>query len=234
MKIRLNKDGKKRIGFIVRELEKINTEITLIYKNLKIDMDDQYQRINVAYFGLFKSHFDSFKLLIKNDEFNSSIVIARTMLELYVRCFYLEFIEKPKGSDVIKLLNQKDDFSSFFKMSTALDNYEHTENGDFQKHFKQYTKQGMTLYEKYSKFTHGRGEIITALYKANNLENVVFAFEDIEDSLLTIKGMYETFALQFLYVQGNEIMRKKLADRMIQSEITLLSKGIGQPDYITG
>lgn len=233
MKIRFNKEGMKKITFIVKELEKLNTEITLIYKNLKIDMDDQYQRINVAYFGLFKSHFDSFLLLIKNNEFISAIVVARTMLELYVRCFYLAFIEKPKGTDVIQLLNQKKDLK-FSDMSSALDSYKHPVNGDFQTHFKQYTKQGIALYEKYSSLIHGRGEIITALYNANNIDNIFFDYQDIEDTLLTIKGMYETFALQFLYVQGNEVMTKRLVERMLKTEMNLLNKDVGNPDYFAG
>lgn len=228
MKMNLNKDGKKRIHFIIRELDKTQNEVNKISASVQIDEDDQYQRINRAYFQLFQTHYLSFKLLMKEDHFSSAVVVARTMLEIYVRCFYLEFIEQPKGTDVEMLITQPKDFASFFQMSTALDNFEDPDNGDFHKHFKQFTKQCKALYEKYSTFTHGRGELLNVLFKG---KQPVCAYEDIESILLTLNGMLQVFAMQFLHMNANEALKKRLLDRMLKTEETFLNHGIGQPDY---
>lgn len=62
--------------------------------------DDQYQRVNMLWYMLFDEHYEFFLKLIKDNHISSAFVLGRTLLELFARSFYMEFIEKPKQTDV--------------------------------------------------------------------------------------------------------------------------------------
>lgn len=137
----------------------------------------------------------------------------RTVLELFVKSFYFEFIEKEKDSCVEDFLDGKKDFPNFFLMTKALEEYTHVSFGDFKESFKQFTKSGLASYEKFSLFSHGRGETLKAFYKNNKIS---YTTEQVSDVLLTAKGLFEQLSLLLFFTQNKPndvgLLLKKIKD----------------------
>lgn len=77
--------------------------------------DDDYLNLNRAYFRICTNFYRSFISLIGSGNPFPAIVILRSILEIYTKGVYLEYIEKPKGTDVKALICGDKDFPSFFK-----------------------------------------------------------------------------------------------------------------------
>jgi hypothetical protein len=188
------------------ELSKIMQEIdrtfTLIHEKLdskELNLDDDYKKINYTYFSMFCSHYESFLILIQNHHFSSAILLLRTMLELYVKSFYLEHIEKEKNTNVLDFLEDKIQFPTFFNMVKALENHIDKSGAKFDGAFKQFTKSELASYEKFSLFSHGKGEYLKASFIHNKLS---YTEQQLLDVIQTAKGLFETLSLLLFYVQG--------------------------------
>ncbi|MDR8388636.1 hypothetical protein MKS85_24315 [Pseudomonas sp. JL2] len=184
---------------ILRDIDELFVFIHDLIDEQKLNLDDQYQRINYTYFKMFCCHLESICILTANNHFSSAILLMRTVLELFVKSFYFEFVEKEKDSCVEDFLDGKKDFPNFFLMTKALEEYTHVSFGDFKESFKQFTKSGLASYEKFSLFSHGRGEILKAFYKHNKIS---YTTEQVSDVLLTAKGLFEQLSLLLFFTQN--------------------------------
>ncbi|MFM5749341.1 hypothetical protein ACET6F_00895 [Aeromonas veronii] len=189
----------KEIVKIINDMERVFSFITPLVEKKKLKLDDQYKKINYTYYRVFCCHLESVYILTKTEHFSSAILLMRTMLEIFVKSYYFEFIEKSKGSNVEDFLGGEKDFPSFFMMTKALEEYEHELFGNFKESFKQFTKTGLASYEKFSLFSHGRGEVLRAFYNSSQFS---CSTEQISDVLLTAKGLFEQLSLLLLFTQN--------------------------------
>lgn len=97
---------------ILKEIDEIFAFIHSLLDESKVELGDQYKRINYTYFKMFCHHFESLCVLTINNHFSSVILLMRTMLELFVKSFYFEFIEKNKGVAVEDFLVEKKNFQA--------------------------------------------------------------------------------------------------------------------------
>ncbi|MCT8947858.1 hypothetical protein [Pseudomonas iridis] len=198
---------------ILKDIDELFVFIHDLIDEQKLNLDDQYKRINYTYFKMFCCHFESIYILTTNNHFSSAILLMRTVLELFVKSFYFEFIEKEKDSCVEDFLDGKKDFPNFFLMTKALEEYTHVSFGDFKESFKQFTKSGLASYEKFSLFSHGRGETLKAFYKNNKIS---YTTEQVSDVLLTAKGLLEQLSLLLFFTQNKPndvgLLLKKIKD----------------------
>lgn len=178
--------------------------------------DDGYINLNRAYFRLCTHFYDSFLMMIGNCKPFPAIVILRSFQEVYTKAIYLEFIEKPKGTDVKLLISGKKNFPSFFNMATALDKFGEEGKNGLEGMFIQFTQQGLAQYEKFSLFTHGRGEFLQAFM---NSDKVALHPDDVSDLIYTARGMYETFSLCYFGVQGLASEFQKLKNELHKSDL---------------
>lgn len=160
--------------------------------------EDDYLNLNRAYFRICTDFYDTFLHLINNGRPFPAIVILRSILEIYTKAIYLDIIEKPKGTDVKPLISGEKDFPSFFKMTSALDKFGEEGKNGLEGMFKQFTKQDLAQYEKFSLFTHGRGEFVK---KFMCVDNAQLCIEGVSDLIVTAKGMYETLSLHYFGLQ---------------------------------
>ena len=188
-----------KISDTLKEIDEIFVFIHSLIDESELDLGDQYKRINYAYFKMFCYHFESLFILTSSNHFSSAILLMRTMLELFVKSYYLEFIEKGKDSSVDDFLIGKKEFPSFFSMTKLLEEYEHASLGNFKDSFKQFTKIELASYEKFSLFSHGKGEVLKAFYEQNKIS---YTTEQVSDVLLTAKGLFEKLSLLLFFTQN--------------------------------
>lgn len=191
-------DDNKKIDAILEEIDELFTFVHKLIDEKEFNLDEQYKKINYVYFNLFCSHFESLFILTINNHFTSAILLMRTMLELFVKSFYFEFIEREKKARVDDFIDGKRELPSFFKMTKELDEYKHDSYGDFKDFFKQFTKSGLASYEKFSLFSHGRGELLRTFYNHNTIS---YTTEQVSDVLLTAKGLFEQLSLLLFFTQ---------------------------------
>ncbi|EPY4221365.1 hypothetical protein ACXDJL_000086 [Klebsiella pneumoniae] len=178
--------------------------------------EDDYINLNRAYFRLCTHFYDSFLMMIGNGNPFPAIVVLRSILEVYTKAIYLEFIEKPKKTDVKPLISGEKEFPQFFKMAAALDKFGEEGKNGLEGMFIQFTKQGLAQYEKFSLFTHGRGEFLQAFMKS---DTVALHPNDVSDLIYTARGMYETFSLCYFGVQGLTREFQKLKNELQKSAL---------------
>lgn len=176
--------------------------------------EDDYINLNRAYFRICTNFYESFLHLIGNGKPFPAIVILRSFLEIYTKAIYLDIIEKPKGTDVKPLISGEKDFPSFFKMTSALDKFGEEGKNGLEGMFKQFTKQDLAQYEKFSLFTHGRGEFVEAFM---NMDNAQLCIEGVSDLIVTAKGMYETLSLHYFGLQKLTSEFQRLAHELQKS-----------------
>jgi len=95
-------------------LEMIDKDFVVVHEILdkkKLSLDDDYNKINYTYFNIFCSHYESLYILIQNNHFSSAILLMRTMLELYVKSYYLEYIERQKNTNILDFIDDKKQFN---------------------------------------------------------------------------------------------------------------------------
>lgn len=178
--------------------------------------EDDYLNLNRAYFRICTNFYDSFLFLIGNTKPFPAIVILRSLLEIYTKGIYLELIEKPKNTDVKPLISGEKDFPSFFKMATELDKFGKEGNNGLEGMFIQFTKQDLAQYEKFSLFTHGRGEFVQAFMKS---DKAVLSLDAVSDLIHTARGLYETFSLHYFGLQKQTDAYQKLRDKLQKSAL---------------
>lgn len=189
-----------------QEIRSILTDIddlfSLVQESInedEFDLNDPYKRINYTYFKMLCCHLESVQILANENHFSSVIILMRTILELFVKSFYIEFIEKAKKTVIDDLLLAKKDFPNFFVMIKALEEYQKDEFFAFGGDFKQFTKSELALYEKFSFFSHGRGEVLRAFNEHNN---IIYTAEQVSDLLLTAKGLLAQISLLLFFIQN--------------------------------
>lgn len=173
--------------------------------------DDDYKKLNYAYYKICIEYYKSFIIMTCERQHFSSMVVLRALLELYTKSFYLEFIEKEKETDIKDIISEKKDFPKFVKMAMELDNYKSVNNHDMGGMFKQFTKKHLASYEKFSYFSHGKGPFLQALLEENNVR---LDETDVHDILLTAKGIFETLSLLYFKVQKQDSDGMALLDNM--------------------
>jgi hypothetical protein len=193
-------DDNTNIDHILKEIDEILTFSHNLINEENFNLNDPYKKINYTYFRLFCTHFESLCILVQNGHLSSGILLMRAMLELFVKTFYFEFIEKEKETIVDDFISGEKDFPSFFAMTKALEEYKHDSYGDFRSSFSQFTKKYLASYEKFSLFSHGRGEVLRAFYNHNKIS---YTTEQISEVLLTAKGMFEQLSLLLFFTQDN-------------------------------
>ncbi|MGI8470761.1 hypothetical protein [Pectobacterium brasiliense] len=176
--------------------------------------EDDYLNLNRAYFRICTNFYDSFLFLIGNGKPFPAIVILRSLLEIYTKGIYLELIEKPKGKDVKPFISGEKDFPSFFKMASALDKFGEEGKNGLEGMFKQFTKQDLAHYEKFSLFTHGRGELVQAFMKS---DKIALNLDAVSDLIHSARGMYETFSLYYFGLQKQANAYQELAKELKKS-----------------
>lgn len=176
--------------------------------------DSDYININRAYFRMCTNFNQSLMILIGDGKPYPAIVILRSMLEIFTKALYLEYVEKPKGTNILPMILGEEKFPNFANMSKELDKFlsEHSYGPD--DFFKQFTKRGLGQYEKFSLFTHGRGDYVIALMKSTYAP---LHLDDVRDLILTAKGMYEVFALFYFGVQGEIDKLKLVSEKLMKS-----------------
>lgn len=107
MKINLTKEQDIKFKLIRQACRDTAKELDIIRSKVQLDLNNQYQRLNVTYFDLFTDHFKAFNAMLGANQFNSAVVIARTMLEIFFKSFYFELIEQSKGTTVEEYLDEK-------------------------------------------------------------------------------------------------------------------------------
>lgn len=228
MKIHLNNDQKVKFRFLQTACKETTDYIGSI-RSQYVANKDQYQRLNATYFDLFHDHFGAFRGALGAHRYNSAAVIARTMIEIFFKSYYFEFIEKPKKVTVEQYLDEDRKKVSISKMSERLNNYKHpTTQLGFENHFEQYTKKGNSTYCTLSYFSHGNGQLVHEIYNSNG--KIAFSYESVEELVLTIKGMYELLAMLLFMSLGKHQHNQEIEYMMIVFESARLSKGIGKPD----
>ena len=112
------------------------------------------------------------------------------------------------------MISGEKDFPSFFKMTSALDKFGEEGKNGLEGMFKQFTKQDLAQYEKFSLFTHGRGEFVEAFMK---MDNAQLCIEGVSDLIVTAKGMYETLSLHYFGLQKLTSELQRLAHELQKS-----------------
>ncbi|MUJ39650.1 hypothetical protein [Aliivibrio fischeri] len=166
-----------------------------------LDVSDEYKKINNAYFRLFASSYEAMLYLQNTGHLTPSIILVRTMLELYMKSYYLEFIAKPNNDDVIGYIESDNKYPKFFEMAKKLEGVKNKNGIGFDGVFEQFTKGYLKSYEIYSQFSHGKGELLRGFYEN---QTISYTPEQITDVLLTVKGLFATLAMLFFHVQGQE------------------------------
>lgn len=174
--------------------------------------EDDYLNLNRAYFRLCTEFYDSILLLIGNGRFYTAIVVLRSFLEVQTKAMYVEFIEKPKGTDLKPLILDEKNFPSYFKMASELDRFGEENQNGMEGMYRQFTRQGLSQYTKFSLFTHGRGPFVEALMKSDNVQ---LCPEGVRDLIFTARGLYETFALFHFGLQKQFDAFKKLRNVIV-------------------
>jgi len=178
--------------------------------------DSDYININRAYFRMCTNFYQSLMMLIGDTNPYPAIVILRSMLEIFTKALYLEFVEKPKGTNILPMISGEDKFPNFANMSKEIDKSLSERPDGPDDFFKQFTKRGLGQYEKFSLFTHGRGDYVLALMKS---PYVPLHPDDVRDLILTAKGMYEVFALFYFGVQGEIDKLRLVREKLMKSSL---------------
>ena len=186
---------------IMKKLKEIEGEFKFFHQLLEssgISPSEEYKRINLTYFRMYCTHYESFCILLQNAHFSSGMLIVRSMLEIFVKSHYLEFIAKGKGDSVNYYLEGKIKYPSFFKMTEELDDFMKKNDEGSGGHFSQYTKNELASYEKFSYFSHGHGEFVKCFYEHGEIG---YSTEQISDVIETTRGMFKALSMLLCGVQ---------------------------------
>lgn len=178
------------------------------------ESDSDYININRAYFRMCTNFHQSLMILIGDGKPYPAIVILRSMLEIFTKALYLEYVERPRGTNIFPMISGKKNFPSFTNMTNELDKCLSGHSNGPDNFFKQFTNRGLGQYSKFSLFTHGRGDYVTALMKS---AYVPLHLDDVRDLILTAKGMYEVFSLFYFGVQGEKHKFMTISEKLMKS-----------------
>lgn len=133
--------------------------------------NDEYKKLNKTYYYIITTHQKALLMLINNKypKYTSSLILARTIIELFVKSFYCQIILKSKNKEVDEIISEKA-FKKikFVDMLKELDDYKDSKtNKTFGGFFIEFFKIKLGTYEKLSYFSHGKGEYFKYLYDSD-------------------------------------------------------------------
>lgn len=186
------------------EMKKLYEEIQQHFYNINDFLDsldfksnDEYKRINRTYFLISRKHYEAFLVLIDYKHHPSAFVLARTILETFVKSMYLEYIKKSKNKSVNDFIMKENKFPNFFDMVKKLEAYTHPSGAKFDGFFDQYLKKGLGTYEKMSYLSHSSGKYIQEF---NEKGSVSISQEDVFGLMKFMHKMFISNALFHLFV----------------------------------
>jgi len=136
------------------------------------------------------------KLEAVSNKFSSAIVLSRTILEISIKSFYCELIEKAKNISVKYMISDDYKFPQFFKILEQLDEYKDKSSTGF---FSQFSKKSLATYQKLSLFTHGKGEYLEAFYEHGSLS---FTYKQIYEISNMMYKLFLNLSIFRLFVYG--------------------------------
>lgn len=184
------------------------SSINSLLEKFEFESENEYKKINNTYFLIIKEHYKAFSLLIGDKFYSSAFVLARTILETFVKSMYLEYIEKPKHKSVNDFLMEKKKFPPFFDMAKKLEAYTHPSGAKFDGFFEQFLKEELATYEKLSFLSHSRGKYIQKFYEQGSV--VIFP-KDILGVMNLMNRMFISSALFHLMIFEYSKESKELA-----------------------
>lgn len=171
-------------------------DIYLYFEKIDFKTDDEYKRLNNTYYKLVAMHYGSFLIQFHYNKFSSAIVLSRTILEVSIKSFYCEFIEKAKNRKIKNILSQEYKFS---EMLEQLDEYKDKSSAGFNGFFSQFSKKSLATYQQLSLFTHGKGEYLEAFYEHGSLS---FTSKQIYEILNMMYKLFLNLSIFRLFVYG--------------------------------
>lgn len=181
---------------LIKNMHESFEDIYQYFEKIDFKTDDEYKRLNNTYYKLVAMHYESYLMQLHYDKFSSAIVLSRTILEVAIKSFYCELIEKPKNKKIKIILSQE---YKFFEMLEQLDEYKDNSGAGFNGFFKQFSKKGLATYQKLSLFTHGKGEYIKAFYEHGRLS---FTSKQIYEISNIMHKLFLNLSIFRLYVYG--------------------------------
>lgn len=203
---------------VEKKLNELRQSYNLIQDQIDIDsfdLSDDYKKINLAYYCIVGQIVESIDALIKNGRFVCVAALTRTMLELHIKSFYVEFIEKSKNTNVTDLIEGVKPFPDFAKMAKTLDAFQTEDGKNFGETFGQFTQKHLGSYSKLSLFTHGKGELIKAYF---DKPKTGFSTDTKVELLQNINFYYTTLSLLLFHVQGKQEIVQQILLHIMQSE----------------
>lgn len=183
------------------KLKKREIEISL--EKVEICNDTDFKKLNTTYFSIFHRHFSVFIKLIEDDCFDSAISLGRTMLEIYVKSFYVEFVLKEKNKNIIDYIEMRVKLPQFHIMADELSKVKHKNGIGIEDHFIQFTQKDLSTYSKFSDFTHCSGEYLKGYFDSVNGICKIDP-NTVLEVLEILNGMFELMFKTFIFVQGRK------------------------------
>lgn len=187
---------KLEIEKLIKNMNESFEDIHQYFEKIDFKTEDEYKKLNNTYYKLIAMHYESFLMQLYNNKFSSAIVLSRTILEVSIKSFYCEFIEKAKNRKIKNILSQEYKFS---EMLEQLDEYKDKSSVGFNGFFKQFSQKGLATYQKLSLFTHGKGEYIEAFYKHGSLS---FTSKQIYEISNMMYKLFLNLSIFRLFVYG--------------------------------
>lgn len=184
---------------LIKNMNKSFEDIYQYFEKIDFKTEDEYKKLNNTYYKLVAMHYESFLIQLDYDKFSSAIVLLRTILEVSIKSFYCELIEKAKNISIEYILSDDYKFPNFFKMLEQLDEYKDKSGAEFNGFFSQFSKKGLATYEKLSFFTHGKGEYIKVFYEHGSLS---FTSKQIYEISITMHKLFLFLSIFRLFVYG--------------------------------
>ncbi|MGH2278583.1 hypothetical protein ACRCD7_05510 [Aliarcobacter sp. ERUVET-7] len=181
---------------LIKNMNKSFEDIYLYFEKIDFKTDDEYKRLNNTYYKLVAMHYGSFLIQLHYNKFSSAIVLSRTILEVSIKSFYCEFIEKAKNRKIKNILSQEYKFS---EMLEQLDEYKDKSSAGFNGFFSQFSKKSLATYQQLSLFTHGKGEYLEAFYEHGSLS---FTSKQIYEILNMMYKLFLNLSIFRLFVYG--------------------------------
>ncbi|RXJ74993.1 hypothetical protein CRU86_09690 [Aliarcobacter skirrowii] len=168
-------------------------KINIFLDSLDFKPNDEYKKINRTYFLISRKHYEAFLVLINYQHYSSTFILARTILENFVKSMYLESIVKPKNGIVNDFIMKENKFPKFYDMAKELESYQHPSGSKFEGFFNQLLKKELATYEKMSYLSHSSGKYLQE-FNEKGLVNI-----SKEDVFSLMKFMHKMFISNALF-----------------------------------
>lgn len=205
MSVELQNEMKKLYGAMQHHFYIINHFLD----SLDFKPNDEYKKINRTYFLISRKHYEAFLVLINYQHYPSAFILARTILETFVKSCYIENILKSKNEPVNDFLMKENKFPKFFDMIKELESYEHPSGSKFNGFFSQFSKNELGTYEKMCYISHSSGKYIQEF---NEKGSVNISQEDVFNIMKFMNKMFMTntsfHLLAFEYFDETKLLTK--------------------------